>query len=438
MENYQDKNIVIIGLGLTGMACIDFFITRGIMPRVMDTRISPKIINILPKNLEYHLGSLNEEWILKANLIIVSPSITLTIPILQKAIKNGIEIISEIELFCREAKSPIIAITGTNGKSTVTTLVGEMAKAAKLSVGIGGNIGLPALKLLNKKYQLYVIELSSFQLETTYSLKAIATILNITEDHTDRYPLGLKQYRNAKLRIYKNANICVINANDKLTFPIFNKKIHCVSFGINTSDYNLSCKKNNIWLKIYNKKILNTNKLKLFGYHNYINALAALALADAAKIPRIFSLKALSKFTGLPHRFQQVWEHNNIRWINDSKSTNISSTKAALNNLKIKGIIHLLLGGDRKSADFSSLIPYLTKNNIRIYCFGFDGPYLSKLVPKTTILTETLEQSIHIIISRVKPGDIVLLSPACASFDQFKNFEMRGDSFTYMAKEFSK
>lgn len=211
MVDYQGKKVVIIGLGLTGLSCVDFFLARGVTPRVIDTRISPPGLDKLPENVERHLGDMNQEWLLDADLIVASPGIALASPALSVAAEAGVEIVGDIELFCREAQAPIVAITGSNGKSTVTTLVGEMAKSAGWNVGVGGNIGLPALMLLKQECDLYVLELSSFQLETTNSLRAAAaTILNVTEDHMDRYPLGLQQYRAAKLRVYENAKVCVV------------------------------------------------------------------------------------------------------------------------------------------------------------------------------------------------------------------------------------
>lgn len=436
MTDYQGKNVVIIGLGLTGLSCVDFFLARGVTPRVMDTRISPPGLEKLPESVERHTGSLNEDWLLAADLIIASPGIAVAHPALTRAADAGVEIVGDIELFCREAQAPIVAITGSNGKSTVTTLVGEMAKAAGVNVGVGGNIGLPALMLLEPNRELYVLELSSFQLETTFSLKAAAaTILNVTEDHMDRYPFGLQQYRAAKLRVYENAAVCVVNADDALTMPVRGADERCISFGVDVGDYHLNHQQGDTWLRVKGEKILNTKEMKVVGRHNYTNALAALALADAVKLPRSSSLKALTTFTGLAHRFQLAWERNGVRWINDSKATNVGSTEAALNGLKVEGTLHLLLGGDGKSADFSSLAQYLQGSAIRLYCFGRDGAGLAALRPDVAEQTETMEQAMKLIASRVKAGDMVLLSPACASLDQFKNFEQRGDQFTLLAKE---
>lgn len=436
MADYQGKKVVIIGLGLTGLSCVDFFLTRGVTPRVMDTRQAPPGLDNLPEAVERHLGSLNDNWLLDADLIIASPGIALAHPSLSAAADAGIEIIGDIELFCREAQAPIVAITGSNGKSTVTTLVGEMAKAAGVSVGVGGNIGLPALMLLDPEKELYVLELSSFQLETTYSLRAkAATVLNVTEDHMDRYPFGLQQYRAAKLKIYENAQVCVVNADDALTMPVRGADERCVSFGIDVGDYHLNHQQGDTWLRVKGEKILNAKEMKIVGRHNYTNALAALALADAVGLPRSSSLQALTTFTGLAHRFQLAYDHNGVRWINDSKATNVGSTEAALNGLHVDGTLHLLLGGDGKSADFSPLNRYLQGNNIHLYCFGRDGAELAALRPEAATRTNTMEEAMRIIADKVQPGDMVLLSPACASLDQFKNFEQRGDVFTRLAKE---
>ncbi|EPS8494775.1 UDP-N-acetylmuramoyl-L-alanine--D-glutamate ligase [Yersinia enterocolitica] len=442
MVDYQGKKVVIIGLGLTGLSCVDFFIARGVTPRVMDTRINPPGLDKLPENVERHVGDLNQQWLLDADLIVASPGIALAHPALSEAAEAGVEIVGDIELFCRENQAPVVAITGSNGKSTVTTLVGEMAKAAGWQVGVGGNIGVPALNLLKQltlqkhENQLVVLELSSFQLETTSSLHAsAATILNVTEDHTDRYPFGLQQYRAAKLRVYENAKVCVVNADDALTMPVRGADNRCISFGVDVGDYHLNKQQGEIWLRVRGEKVLNTREMKLTGRHNYTNALAALALADAVGIPRSSSLKALTTFTGLPHRFQLVFEHNGVRWINDSKATNVGSTEAALDGLPVDGTLHLLLGGDGKSADFSGLTRFLQGDHIKIYCFGRDGEQLAELRPEVSQLTETMEQAMVLLAKSLAPGDMVLLSPACASLDQFRSFEQRGDEFARLAEE---
>ncbi|MFV9996607.1 MAG: UDP-N-acetylmuramoyl-L-alanine--D-glutamate ligase [Arsenophonus endosymbiont of Dermacentor nuttalli] len=433
MANYQGKKVVIVGLGQTGLSCVDFFLSRQVVPRVIDTQLTPPGKDKLPAQVVCQCGSWNSEWLMAADLIVVSPGISLATPELKKAADKGIEIVGDIELFCRETDKPLVAITGSNGKSTVTALVGEMAKTANWQVGIGGNIGTPALTLLDKEYDLYVLELSSFQLETTFSLKAaVATILNVTADHMDRYPLGLQQYRAAKLRIYDGAKVCIINEQDPQTWPLHGRDARCVNFGINSGNYQLNtdCQE----LQIKGQPIINTTEIRLVGQHNYVNSLAALALADAVNIPRKTSLAALTQYTGLPHRRQLVHEQRGIQWVNDSKATNVGSTEAALKGLQVAGTLYLLLGGEGKSADFSLLKPYIAAKNIRLCCFGRDGHQLAQLKPDSLLL-DTMEQCLRVIAPELKVGDMVLLSPACASFDQFRNFEQRGDKFTQLAKE---
>lgn len=434
MANYQGKKVVVVGLGITGLSCVDFFIRQGVTPKVIDTRQKPGGLDKLPADVEYHTGSFHQAWLNDADLIISSPGIALSTPELVEAANHGVEIIGDIELFCREAQAPIVAITGSNGKSTVTTIVGEMASADGIRVGVGGNIGVPALTLLTEPHDLYVLELSSFQLETTYSLQAAAaTVLNISEDHMNRYPLGLEQYREAKLRIYDNAKTCVYNEDDALTLPLADKDNRCVSFGVGQGDYQLD--NTNRILKVKGEKVLSTAEMYLSGQHNYTNALAALALADAVGISRKAATEVLKTYHGLAHRFQLVYSHQNVRWINDSKATNVGSTEAALRGLEVEGTLHLLLGGDGKSADFTSLLPYISGDNIRLYCFGQDGQALANLRPDVSLLTVTMEEAMRALAPTVKSGDMVLLSPACASLDQFKCFEQRGDEFARLARE---
>jgi UDP-N-acetylmuramoylalanine--D-glutamate ligase len=357
--------------------------------------------------------------------------------ILVAALSLGIEIISDIELFCREAESPIVAITGSNGKSTVTKLLGDMAKSAGLSVGIGGNIGIPALSILEYSPQLYILELSSFQLETTYSLKATAaTVLNVTKDHMDRYPLGIDQYQDTKLRIYRNAQKCIVNNDDPRTMPRHYNRDSIISFGNDTGEYYCDTYQGNVWLYSRGEKLLNTSLMKLAGYHNFKNALASLALADALGLPRDSSLNTLMTFQALPHRFQRVHNINGIIWINDSKSTNVGSTLAALSSVQCKGTLWLLLGGDGKLADFSPLKSYIQGSNIRLFCFGQDAHLLTQLRPEISSSAETMRHAMEKIFKQVRSGDVVLLSPACSSLDQFRSFEQRGEDFVSLSMSF--
>lgn len=433
----QGKKVVVVGLGKTGLSCISFLLQQEADVCVMDTRENPPGINQLDKNIKIYTGGLLLELLVKSDLIVLSPGLSLKTPEIQQAIKVGVEVVGDIELFCRMADKPIVAITGSNGKSTVTEWVTAMGRAAGLSVGMGGNIGIPALSLLQQEHNLYVLELSSFQLETTFSLKAAAaTVLNISEDHLNRYE-SLEEYRQAKLKIYQHCQVAVVNADDPLTKVNPSdlssvKKI--VSFGIEAGDYCLEQENHHTYLVVSGQKILDCDAIKLTGQHNYLNALAAIALAQAVNIPLSAILDALQTFSGLAHRFQLVQQKNGITWINDSKATNVGSTIAALRGLKVKGDLHLLLGGDGKDADFSELQPLINKPNIYCYCFGKDGQALADL-SQQSLYVNTMAEAIAILKSKVSDGDVVLLSPACASLDQFKSFEQRGDIFTALVKD---
>ncbi|MGC7589516.1 UDP-N-acetylmuramoyl-L-alanine--D-glutamate ligase [Bisgaard Taxon 46] len=429
--SYQNKKITVIGLGKTGLSCVDFLLAKQADVRVIDTRKNPTGADKLPANVSLHTGGLNQDWLLDSDLIVISPGLAVKTPEIQTALAAGVEVVGDIELFCREASKPIIAITGSNGKSTVTTLVYEMAKAAGLNVGMGGNIGIPALSLLEQDYDLYVLELSSFQLETTYSLKATsATVLNVTEDHMDRY-VDLEDYRQAKLKIYHNAQTAVVNAEDPLT--TMDGLESAVSFGEENADYWLKTENGKQYLIAKNEMILPCDEIKLVGRHNYMNVLAAIALAQAANVSLAGIRTALRDFSGLDHRFQLAHFANGVRWINDSKATNVGSTVAALTGLQLAGKLHLLLGGDGKGADFSELSTLIQQPHIYCYCFGRDGAQLAKLSQQSQLF-DTMEQAINALRPTLKEGDMVLLSPACASLDQFSCFEQRGDEFTRLAK----
>lgn len=433
--DYTGKTVTIVGLGKTGLSCVDYFVGKNVKLQVIDTRQHPAGLDQLPADVPVHTGSLNTEWLVNSDLIVLSPGIAVKTPEIQQAIAAGVEIVGDIELFCRESTAPIVAITGSNGKSTVTTLVYEMAKAGDIKVGIGGNIGIPALSLLDKGCDLYVLELSSFQLETTYSLKAAAaTILNISEDHMNRYR-DLEDYRQAKLRVYQNAKTIVVNHEDRLTYPDNHEEQQTVlSFAAQDADYYLTTESGKTYLNTPTKRLLSVEEMKLSGRHNYMNALAAIALAEAVNVPEKGIVQALQTFGGLDHRFQTVHQANGVRWINDSKATNVGSTQAALNGLEVAGRLYLLLGGDGKGADFSDLKPLINKPNIFCYCFGQDKAALAALSTQSVIV-DTMEQAINAIRPLLQAGDMVLLSPACASWDQFANFEVRGNDFARLAKQ---
>ena len=422
------KQVVIIGLGKTGLSCVTYFRQRGVTPLVMDTRENPPGKESLPADCRLITGPLDTDILCSASLIVASPGVALATPALQAAKAAGVEIIGDIELFAREAKAPIVAITGSNGKSTVTSLVGLMAEQAGFKVGVGGNIGTPALDLLLAPADLYVLELSSFQLETTSSLQpTAAVILNLSEDHLDRYD-GMAGYLAAKQRIFAHAKHIVINRDDVATLPP--EQPYWQSFGLNNEAYGRISQPDGLWLSVAGKPVLPVAELNIVGAHNQMNALAAMALADAVGIPQVAQLAVLRSFTGLAHRCQFVREVNGVRWINDSKATNVGSTLAAVAGVSesVQGRLWLLAGGQGKGQDFSPLQPLLAGPIYQMICFGQDADILMKLSDNTQRVAD-LDEAVVSVAAQVKAGDWVLLAPACASLDQFRSFEQRGQRF---------
>lgn len=427
------SKVVILGLGKTGLSCVHYFLRQGITPMVLDTRANPPGRQELPASVELRGGELDVALLTQAELIIASPGIALATPALQEAAAAGVEIIGDIELFVREARAPIVAITGSNGKSTVTTLVGEMAAEAGIRVGVGGNIGTPALDLLLEPCDLYVLELSSFQLETTHSLRAAAaTILNLSEDHLDRYE-GMAGYLAAKQRIYVGAQHILVNRDDDATQP----KAGSVwqSFGLDAASYGRVQHQEALWLAVQGAPQLPVAELNIVGAHNQMNALAAMALCDAVAVPRAAQLAVLRRFSGLPHRCQFVRDYQGVRWINDSKATNVGSTLAAVAGLaeSVQGKLILIAGGQGKGQDFSPLQALLGHGIDRMLCFGQDAELLCALGVQTERVAD-LAAAVARAKAVTQPGDWVLLAPACASLDMFKNFEQRGECFTALVE----
>lgn len=430
------QQIAVLGLGETGLSCVNFLLKQGEQVSVFDTRQTPPGEEKLDPSVKLIKGELNGQLLAKFDLIIASPGIALATPALQFALASGCEVIGDIELFARQLKKPqyahakLVTITGSNGKSTVTSLLGEMALAAKIKVAVGGNIGVPALDLLAPEIDLYVLELSSFQLETTFSLNAdIATILNVSEDHMDRYD-SYQHYTAAKHRIYEQSKMALYNRDDQLTYPKDNK-FNKISFGFDQHCYGLVRDANQqVFLAKDGQPLLAVQSLKLSGKHNWMNALAAYALGNAVGLNESAMLTALQQYSGLPHRCEFVAEINHVRWINDSKATNVGATQAALSGLSetITGDVHVILGGDGKGADFSELSAVLSEIRGAIVCFGADAAKIAKQ-NKRALLVENLEQAVNKIFQVAKSGDLVILTPACASLDMYKNFMHRGEHF---------
>ncbi|EJC6795238.1 UDP-N-acetylmuramoyl-L-alanine--D-glutamate ligase [Vibrio parahaemolyticus] len=437
MERWQNiHNVVVVGLGITGLSVVKHL--RKTQPqltvKVIDTRDNPPGAERLPEQVELHRGGWNTQWLAEADLVVTNPGIALATPEIQTVLAKGTPVVGDIELFAWAVNKPVVAITGSNGKSTVTDLTGVMAKAAGLTVGVGGNIGVPALELLEQDADLYVLELSSFQLETTSSLKLkAAAFLNLSEDHMDRYE-GMADYRAAKLRIFDHAELAVVNRDDQETYPEVEMSV--VTFGSDEQAYGLEVDGSRTWLLDHGQRVIASDELKLVGKHNLANALVVLALLKAAGVDYHNALNALKNYTGLTHRCQVVADNRGVKWVNDSKATNIASTMAALSGLESTGKLYLLVGGVGKGADFTPLKPIFATLNLQLCCFGLDGDDFMPL-HESAIRFNTMEDVIQQISSKLKSGDMVMLSPACASFDQFDNFMARGDAFAVLAQKYA-
>lgn len=431
----NDTNLkVVIGLGKTGVACVNYLCEQGFNVAVIDSRIAPPGLETIRQKypqMLMHLGDFAASFLSDAAELIVSPGVSLQEPHIQKAIQRGVPAIGDIEIFAQQAKAPIVAITGSNGKSTVTTLVGAMAKTAGIIAQVGGNLGTPALDLLDPAAELYVVELSSFQLETTHSLKPVAaTVLNICEDHMDRYT-NLQDYVAAKQNIYRNCQIAVINHDDPVSFQGVALPPKVIDFGVHSKDGIFSA--DNGFIKHANKNLLLINDLKIKGLHQVANALAALSLGTAINLPLEAMLETLRTFGGLPHRCQWVRTLHNVNWYNDSKGTNVGATKAAIEGLgaEIHGKIVLIAGGLSKDADFSLLRETVSKYVRTLILIGKDAKLIATALANTTkiVFASSMQQAVAFAAENAVPYDAVLLSPACASFDMFKDFEHRGRVF---------
>jgi len=436
---------VIVGLGVTGFSCARYLKEQGIPFAVVDTRENPPQLNLFQEafpDVSLSLGKWDETVFKDAAYIILSPGVSVDEPLIAAQRKRGIPVIGDIELFVKNSHVPIIAITGTNAKSTVTTLVGKMMEAAGYRVQVGGNLGIPALDLIDKAHppEVFVLELSSFQLETTYSLRAkVASVLNITPDHLDRHKT-MAQYQLAKHRIYEQCQLAIYNRDDRLTYTdhVSNKLAFTMQLPAK-DEFGLMEKAGNTYLAFGEQLLLAVNELPVIGKHYQANALAALAIGHGFGLPFEPMLDVLRQFKGLPHRCQLVRERDGVRWYNDSKGTNVGATQAAIEGLGsvIPGKLILIAGGLGKGADFSPLLPFIRKYVRHVVLMGTAAAELAALfaseVPYS--MADSMEEAVQVAAQQALPKDSVLLSPACASYDMFKHFEHRGDVFTALVNK---
>ncbi len=430
----QSSKVLVVGLGHTGISVAHYLQKLGFNFAITDSRAKPPLIDeflkVMP-DMPVFSGGFDEAAFKVATHLVVSPGVALTEKSIVKAIANGSKIVSDIDLFACSVNVPIVAITGSNGKSTVTTMLGEMAKCAGKKVGIGGNLGTPALELLEQSAELFVLELSSFQLERTAVLNAAAaTVLNVSADHLDRH-VDIANYAQEKQNVFSGNGVMVINIDDPIVDAMQKAGRRIFTFSIKKdADFCIS-QRNGVEYLMHNKqRLMPLAELPLEGRHNAANALAALALGVSIGLDEQTMCNALKTFKGLDHRMQRVAEIRGVTWVNDSKATNIGACVAALQGYKRKVI--LIAGGDAKGADMNELTPAIKEKAKSVVLMGRDAVLIKQALNNCVPVyaAENMAEAVQISASLAQVGDSVLLSPACASLDQYKNYQDRGDQFS--------
>ena len=443
MAKTEKKRALVVGLGLTGFSCVRYLTARGYDVTVADTRAAPPKLDELAREfprVSAHTGGLPAVLFDEPGLLVVSPGVSIKEAPIARAIERGAQAVGDIELFARAATAPVIAVTGANGKSTVTALTGEMCRRAGLETAVGGNIGVPALSLLaDREPDVYVLELSSFQLETTHSLNArAAAVLNVTADHMDRYR-DFDEYAQAKARIFRGNGTMVLNADDPVVMRMRQSGRRTVYFGLEqpagAQDYGLDEIEGAAWLVRGGQPLMPAHEVPLAGRHNLANTLAAMALAEAAGVAPAAACAAVREFKGLRHRTELVAERGGVRWYDDSKGTNVGATVAALNGMTSPVV--LIAGGDGKGQDFSGLKTAAAEHARAVVLIGRDAPLIEAALGGVVAIhhARDMQDAVAIADKLAQPGDVVLLSPACASFDMFRNYEHRAEVFCQAVRE---
>ncbi len=444
--SHKPATAVIAGLGRTGLSCARYLSERGWRIAVTDTRAEPPQLAQLRKlagDIEVRAGGLDTGLLDEAVCVVASPGLPLTLPFFAEARRRGIEIFGDIELFARAVSAPVAAITGTNGKSTVTSLLGRMAERAGLAVRVGGNLGEPALELLAaaersaRPTELYVLELSSFQLDTTQSLDLkAAAVLNVTADHLDRYP-SLEDYALSKARIFERCDTAVVNLDDPLVACMTHSGQRRLGFsvhGASGADYAV-IERGGRWLARGSEALLPVASMRLRGMHNAANALAALALGEALELPLAAMVAELKDFPGLAHRTQWVAEVAGVTYIDDSKGTNVGATLAAVSGLD--GPLVLIAGGEGKNQDFAPLAAALRGKTRHVVLIGRDAARIGRALEGVCSSERcgSMPEAVRAAARAAAAGDTVLLSPACASLDMFRDYAHRGEAFAEAVRE---
>lgn len=469
--NLAGKHALVVGLGETGLSMARFLARRGARVRVADSRAEPPNLAALAQALpqaELALGAFRDASFEGVDLVAISPGVPLATPQVRAAASRGAAVVGDIELFAQALRTgdrargsapgtrppQVLAVTGTNGKTTVTALTGAMCKRGGFATEVAGNIGPAALDALmrcedaQRQPEVWVLELSSFQLETTRTLNPLAaTVLNISEDHLDRYE-GMAAYARAKARIFRGEGIQVLNRSDAASMNMAIAGRKQVSFGLDApgraEDFGLVRVEGELWLAQGSTPLLALRELPLAGLHNAANALAALALARETGESYAPLIAALREFKGLPHRVEKVAEIGGVAYYDDSKGTNVGSTVAALNGFgeaTARGArVVLIAGGEGKGQDFSPLAGPVARHARCVVLIGRDAGLIEQSLAGSGVAVAraaSMEEAVAQARAHAQPGDVVLLSPACASFDMFRNYPHRGEVFTACVRKYA-
>ncbi len=441
MQDAAAKHSLIVGLGATGVAVARYLTARGERVRVIDSRKAPPGLDELRKDLpgvEVSLETLDARWLDDASRVLLSPGLPYDLPLAVEARKRGIAVIGDIELFALAVRAPVIAVTGSNGKSTVTTLASKLLESQGLRAPAGGNLGPPALDLLRTEADAYVLEISSFQMETTDSLAPVAAaVLNVSADHLDRHGT-LELYAELKEKLLTAAELAVVNADDALVAAMGARHPRVVPFSVRTplaDGFSIVEKNGERWLARNREPLLRAAELALRGTHNEANALAALALTEELTTDLDAALEALRAFAGLPHRCQSVVERRGVTYVDDSKGTNVGATLAALNGLA--GPLVLIAGGVAKGQSFAPLAAGARGKVRAAVLIGAAAGELEHVLQPVcrTVHASSMPDAVARAAALAERGDTVLLSPACASQDMFRDYRDRGEQFARAARE---
>ncbi len=454
MMQLKDKSVLVLGLGETGLSLVRWLSAQGARLRVADSRMAPPGLAEVGKHVpadQIFCGTFNPALFAGIDLIAISPGVPMRDSMVAGAVARGTPVVGDIELFAWQLAAStarpiprVLAITGANGKTTVTSMVEHLANAAGRDAMAAGNISPAVLDAVMARGanqpEVWALELSSFQLETTYTLNAdAATVLNISEDHLDRYA-GMNEYTDAKARIFQGNGVQVLNRDDERSIAMALPGRSVVTFGLDKpradQDWGIERDANDIWLVQGKQRLLKASELQVTGLHNLANALAALALCRAIELPLPALLDALRGFRGLPHRVERVAEINGVIYFDDSKGTNVGATVAALQGLGRKAV--LIAGGEGKGQDFAPLKPAVTQHARAVVLIGRDAPLIAEDLDDCgvpVLHAKDMQDAVQQAALQARAGDAVLLSPACASFDMFRNYAHRAEVFVQAVRE---